>query len=624
MVILMPIACISCINNIDFNSIKQILIDTSIFNEISSANTGVFENPVIISKCNGTIIVVTYKENVSPKLVREKIISTWNLSCHGNLLALIKKVKFYHDMDAIKYLIRTALGLESIVIGDSQVYSQVCNPFKIYPNVREYQMLMEKIKKTRKLVGETELYSDNTSSERIMCEFIMSSKTNFRNLVLFGSGSVANLIIKILAIEHGINILVVTRNLSNKFFQDSDKIKCIEFEDFFENQKDDFELIIALENNDDTRNLIAKIADKIAIAFDLSSPSILENLNFLGKYYSLNDVRMKSQETIAKRNQEVVKAEKIIQSQLSEIDIISATFDPSINDHELITDLIKINNELFIETRSFLNSKDFFEVTTPNIVSFCSEDLKHSIQNIVINNKKYFLRQSPQAALQLLVSRETKRLFEIGKVWREHKTDDDNLNEFTTISAEMIDESLEDIYSLAWDLIRSIFSKFNNSDILITTIPLVFTYDEIYTILTNNDITISYGESLSDNMIKVISKFAFRKYGSSMFVITKFPKILGKYYHKIVDDYCMNFVVYLDGSNVAKGALREVDISKIIERLRIDRYEDIDFENLPKFLKEIDDKLPHGGFSIGVERLLGIILKLYSIYQTRLFKRFQP
>jgi glutamyl-tRNA reductase len=81
----------------------------------------------VIQKCNAVMVVIVLNQNISTDYLRNCIFEVWDKLSTEGIVDNLNQFVFYEDELAVKYIAECALGLNSITIGDSQVFSQINN-----------------------------------------------------------------------------------------------------------------------------------------------------------------------------------------------------------------------------------------------------------------------------------------------------------------------------------------------------------------------------------------------------------------------------------------------------------------------------------------------------------------
>lgn len=116
--------------SLDYQNVPLDLREKLTFSEseLSSAllalytSAGVFHEAALLSTCNRVaVVVVTADPNAATEAI-ERFLESW----HGLPPARFRRYfRHHHDLSAVKYLMRVAAGLESLVPGEMQILGQV-------------------------------------------------------------------------------------------------------------------------------------------------------------------------------------------------------------------------------------------------------------------------------------------------------------------------------------------------------------------------------------------------------------------------------------------------------------------------------------------------------------------
>ena len=585
-----------------------------VYNNSKQKYAGI-EHPTIINKCNGTLIIAE-TQNIDKNLAYDLLKKLW-IDCLDNekkkeFQQLIYKINNFYGKEALIYLAETAVGIHSLVYGDIQVYSQVINGLsndKYYENIAK--LLNEIMLDIRK---NTNISEGNVSLERVLADCVI--KDGLNDIVLFGYGKSGKLIAKALS-ENNINITIYTRNetLTNE--------KNIKFKNyselFFE---ENFNCIIALENNLSTVNIVKTICDKFINVYDISSPSILSELNNTNNYKKivvLNDFIEigKSNEVLRRKGNNAAKniILKYITNFLSNI-TNQIVINYEIN-NLLSRKIIETRNLINLSLRKNMNNYKFLEVDIPSLLKFASEN-ENTAFKMTFNNTVYYLTQSSQLLLQILVNSNISHVYNISHVFKNENIGINTMHEFQMFSCEFKNKNYNDVEILFDRILMYVLSdlKYQYNKLI------KISYDEAFDIINSSLIEkIKYGSILDDNQLTILYNHINKKYNSKFYIINKYPINFRKFYHNLDEKNNVNmFKAYYENVCFASGGQRltnklEIEQNLYLSNNYIDKYS--------AYIDILNDKINHGGFSISVDALIKILLGLSTTNDCKIFKDIQ-
>jgi aspartyl-tRNA synthetase len=283
--------------------------------------------------------------------------------------------------------------------------------------------------------------------------------------------------------------------------------------------------------------------------------------------------------------------------------------------------------------RKFLESEGFTEIQTPRIISTASEG-GTELFPIAYFDREAFLAQSPQLYKQMMMGTGIEKVYEISTYFRaeEHDTTS-HLNEVTAIDAELSfieDEHaiMDVVEELTTNLIGGILE--NHSPVLEELgikmekpkrpFPRL-EYREIVDLLEGENLRIRPGEDLNTESEKALGKIMERK-GSQLYFVTKFPLDIKPFYtmpDEADPTLSRSFDLEFKGREIVSGSQRIHDYKHLSERIKA---KGLDPEGFGAYLEAFKYGMPpHGGFGMGVERILMLLLNLPNIREAVLFPR---
>lgn len=313
-----------------------------------------------------------------------------------------------------------------------------------------------------------------------------------------------------------------------------------------------------------------------------------------------------------------------------------ASFDDYINYRYLALRLPKIRavfvarSIIFQEVRNFLTSRGFLEVNTPKIVKAGAEG-GATLFSVDYFGEKAFLAQSPQLYKQMLMCG-VPRVFEVGPFFRAEKfSTTRHLNEGWGLDVEMgFINDVNDVLSLLEELVTHVNKRLVESmgdqlkslgfNIIedMKQFPRV-TYDEALKILNSNGFDLKWGEDFDPKAEKFLGEY-FQQQGTPAYFITEYPWDSKPFYimrNGLQKSYA--FDLDIRGIEIASGGQREHRYSELYRNL-VDK--GLDPNDFKFYLDAFKYGMPpHGGFGLGLDRLVMVLLGLQNIREAVLFPR---
>ena len=277
----------------------------------------------------------------------------------------------------------------------------------------------------------------------------------------------------------------------------------------------------------------------------------------------------------------------------------------------------------------------FVQVHTPRIIGASSEG-GTDVFEVKYFDKKAYLSQSPQLYKQMLMATGLDRVCEVATYFRaeKHKTVR-HLNEITAFDGEMaFVESEEDVMQALETVVHAIWKavaeengaelKALGKEVVVPTLPFTrIKYDDAVQRVNATgrlERAIEWGEDLSTEAERVLGE-ELQKDGVDFYFITRYPASVRPFYTYIEDDapVSRSFDLEFRGLEVTSGAQRQHDPAKLVKRMEQKGLNPADFEDYLKAFRY--GMPPHGGFGLGIDRLVMQILGLPNVREGVLFPR---
>jgi aspartyl-tRNA synthetase len=308
--------------------------------------------------------------------------------------------------------------------------------------------------------------------------------------------------------------------------------------------------------------------------------------------------------------------------------------------------IFKTNSLILYEFQQLANKNDFCQVQTPKLTLGVSED-GDSVFEMSYFDKKAFLAQSSQIYKQMLVNAGFDKVFEIGPSFRAESIDttrnfDSNrhLCEFTSVDFEMdlsrYNHPFQSLISFTWNMIKTVLTNLkkkyrnissNSKKLLVnfkkTTIskkPTCITFSKAVSLLRKDGKIQNQLEALSNENEYRLGELVKKKYDTDLFIITKYPASIKPFYIMPCpgDVSCSNsFDVIYKGQEICTGGQRQNNYQELINALTTREINTSGFEDYLNSFKDVSRA--HGGFGIGVNRIVSLFLGLNDVKHAVLF-----
>ncbi|XP_039160900.1 aspartate--tRNA ligase 2, cytoplasmic-like [Eucalyptus grandis] len=300
--------------------------------------------------------------------------------------------------------------------------------------------------------------------------------------------------------------------------------------------------------------------------------------------------------------------------------------------------IFRIQSQVGNIFRQFLLSEDFLEIHTPKLIAGSSEG-GSAVFKLDYKGRPACLAQSPQLHKQMAICGDFGRVFEIGPVFRaEDSFTHRHLCEFTGLDVEM---EIKKHYSEVMDIVDQLFVKMFDSlnasckkeleavgrqypfePLKYLRKPLRLTFQEGVQMLKDAGIEIDPFGDLSTEVERKLGQLVLEKYGTEFYILHRYPFAVRPFYTMpCYDDpaYSNSFDVFIRGEEIISGAQR-VHVPELLTKQA--EAKGIDVKTIETYIDSFRyGAPPHGGFGVGLERVVMLFCGLNNIRKTSLFPR---
>lgn len=299
--------------------------------------------------------------------------------------------------------------------------------------------------------------------------------------------------------------------------------------------------------------------------------------------------------------------------------------------------IFKIQSALLQGMKEYLDEEGYIQVFTPCLIGVVAESGSEVFEVNYFQTKAY-LRQDPQLHRQLAILGGMEKIYDIGPSWRAEKSHTiKHLTEHRTIAVEKAfinDERdimrVEEKVIIA--AIKNVIKKCRTElellglkdKIKLPKSPFPeLNFPDLYKILEKRGKNI-YGQDLDTEAEKFLWEYVQKKYpGCDFYFFNGFPHKVKPFYvmegAKGNEQWAKSVDLNFKNMEMSSGGQREHRYNNIMKNIKERGMSNRGVEWFTKFFKW--GAPPHGGFSIGIERLTTVLLGLNNIREACLFPR---
>lgn len=284
--------------------------------------------------------------------------------------------------------------------------------------------------------------------------------------------------------------------------------------------------------------------------------------------------------------------------------------------------------------RATLSAMHFTEIQTPKIVASATES-GANVFKLDYFGRAAFLAQSPQFYKQIMVG-VFERVFEVGPVFRAEPHDTiRHINEYVSLDVEFgFIENHFTVMALLREVIAGIFAHLTeqyaadlalleaNLPIILPAIPHIHFADAQELIFSRHGVDVRGEPDLSPQDERWLGEWAWEEFGSDFLFVSGYPMVKRPFYthpDPARPDYSNSFDLLFRGTELVTGGQRLHRYEDYLAALERAGYPREPFEHYLEAFRY--GMPPHGGFAIGLERLLMQLLGLPNLRLATLFPR---
>lgn len=272
--------------------------------------------------------------------------------------------------------------------------------------------------------------------------------------------------------------------------------------------------------------------------------------------------------------------------------------------------------------REFWEKQGFVEIHSPKLMGTASESGAELFQ-LEYFGRQASLAQSPQFYKQMAMAAGLDRIFEIGPVFRANPSFTSRHDtEFTSIDVEISwIESHEDVMELEEFLLQHALRRISEVhgaeikerfgiDVVVPNLPFPrISLFEARRILAERGHVIAHKEDLDPPGERILAEYIREQHGHEFVFVTDYPVEVRPFYHRRHESdptLTKSFDLLWKGLEVTTGAEREYRVD-VLSKQALEKK--IPLESITHYIDFFRYGCPpHGGFGLGLTRLLMVLL----------------
>ena len=293
--------------------------------------------------------------------------------------------------------------------------------------------------------------------------------------------------------------------------------------------------------------------------------------------------------------------------------------------------IFRIQTTFLHALRTYWVERDFVEIHTPKLMASASESRAELFEVDYFEGKAY-LAQSPQFFKQMAQPAGFGKVFEVGPAFRADPSfTSRHATEFTSVDAEVSwVDSHDDVMQMHEELLVAGFTAVkekHGSEILelfgidlevpSTPFPRIPLAEAKQIVADRGYVIPRTDEDMDPEGERQISAYVKETYGHDFVFLVDYASSIRPFYHmRHADDPSLtnSYDLIYNGVEISTGAQREHRIDVLVEQAK---EKGLDPEELEFYLDFFRYGVPpHGGFGMGLARVLMLMLEEHSIRET--------
>ena len=290
----------------------------------------IFSEGLIISTCNRTEIYgipadkATTFADIQNYLINHKAVSGLNS----------ENFQTFQDRSALSHMFSVATGIDSLLIGDNQIFKQVKDSFQLADDTHFSGFLMKRIfdsaiRTGKRAITETEISEGAVTVSYAAVQLIEKIFSNLskKAALVIGAGETGEIAAKHLK-ERGIGRLAITNRTIEKAEKLAEKLqaKIIPFTNF-KDYLHEYDIVLSATSSenliitkDDVKLSMKKRNYNSCVLMDIAIPRDIDprvkDIDYVF-YNDIDSLNIIVQQNLLKRKDEIPKVEKIIEEELN-------------------------------------------------------------------------------------------------------------------------------------------------------------------------------------------------------------------------------------------------------------------------------------------------------------------